>query len=534
MRRALAGFLVIAAAAGAARADEVETADGRKIVGKVLSQDGGVVKIKTKFGVIEVPLAEVKRITPGPTPEEAFDTKKKAAKSGEDFFQLARWCGDQGMRKEAREALELAVAADPAHEGAHRALGHVKDGEDWVTLDEKRAREAARERAALEAQGLVEYQGRWVTREERDALEKGLVKVGDRWLPVEEANRAKGLELWEGKWIPVMDAFAEASTRRFEKEVGGPPWARKLGKHVAACGPYDAKGVERVAEAGDRAFAYLDGLFGGDGDGSAANRGIATVEWWKPDLPAPLVAASRKRAPLVELMLFSEDAEYEKGIDLAYAESRLELAETWPAAAKRSFGGFVFHPIGRSLVVARGRDPESVAGHAVHNLAHVVAHRHVDTPTFLPPWYDEALALLAEDAATGALTMFCSVKAVSGTRAEDPKGPKGLVREWRARLREALRAGRCQSLRFLTEHDLFDLTVEDLLKGASVLEWLGSRRDGSLERLHAHLQKGYGYDRVSARSREIHDAAFRAAVKLDGRGAESAWESWFSKEPVKR
>ena len=518
--------------AGGARADEVETNDGRKIEGKVVSEEGAIVKIRTRYGVIEIPRAEVKRITRGPTIEEELEAKRKIAKTGEEIYQLSRWCVEKGLAKDAKDLLAKAVEADPNHEGAHRALGHVKDGADWVTLDEKRKRDAARERALLESKGLVEYQGRWVTPEERDALEKGLEKVGNRWLKPDEANRAKGLELFDGKWIPAMDALAKANLANAEKAIGGKGWTLNWGKHAATGGTFDAPYVEAVAATAEKAYQVVDRLFGGDGTGSVVSKGTAKVEGWKPNIPAPLVAAAERMAPLCELLVFEGDPEYERAVDACYAESKSELAEGWPAAAKRSHGFFVVHPIGRSVVVARGRDREAVAGHTCHHLGHLLAHRHLDTPMFLPPWYDEAIALLAEDGATGAITMFCSVKPVSGTRVDDPKSNKSAIKDWRARLRDANKAGRCQSLAAIVTHDLFDLTTDDLLKAASVVEFLSSK-EGALERFHAFLQTNYGYARLPDTARELHDKAFRAAIKADLKNTETQWEMWLSSKGSK-
>jgi hypothetical protein len=526
--RSLTAAWALALLAGAAAADVVETKDGRKIEGKVIEETPAVVKIRTKFGVVEVARGDVKNIVKSETPDEAFEKRRAASKTAADFFELSGWCTQKGMRKEARECLVAAVKLDPKHDGANRALGHVKDGDEWVTIEERRRREAAREREALTAKGLVEHEGQWVTPEDKAALEKGLVKVGDKWLTKDEAQRAKGLALHEGKWIPATEAFALVHTGAVEKAAGGPAWVRQSTKNVAVAGTVSKETADLTAASCEKAFAALDRWFGGDGTGTAATKGVAKPYWKEPPVPKELLTAIEKTPPPVEILTFDADEDYGKAVDLTYAESRDELASAWPESVKRSFGSFVVHPVGRSIVVARGRDKAAVAGHQAHNVGHVVAHRYLDTPSYLPPWYDEALAVLAEDAATGSITMFCSVKAVSGTRTNDPTGPKAGLTGWRDKLRDARKAGTLQSLTYITEHDLFDLTTEDLLKAASVVEYLASRGDGSLSRLHGALQEKYGYDRLPQDCRERQQKAFQAAVKTDARGLEALWDRWIA------
>lgn len=527
-----AALVMAALLAGAARADVVETHEGRKIEGKVIEETASVVKIQTKFGTIEVPRANVKRITKGETVDDLYARKRAAAKSASDWVEVARWCAERGLRKEAREGFERAAALDPTCEEAQRALGRVKDGDEWVTLEERKRREGARERAALESKGLVEFGGRWVTPEEKANLEKGLVKVGDRWLSKEDAERARGNLPFGGAWVPAKEVLARLRVEEGQRATGL-AWTVHLTPRVASAGPVPRELAERVAEAADRAFAALDRLFGGDGTGSAVNVGAAPPKGLTASLPAGSEPVLAKAALLVECWTFDLDPEYAKLVDLTYAESRNELAPSWPESAKRSFGGFVFHPAGRSLVVARGRDATAVAGHHCHNVAHVVAHRYLDGPTFLPPWYDEALAVLAEDAARGAVSIFCSVKPTAGTGTGERNASKKGLTGWRDALRAAKRAGALRPLSYVTEHDLFDLTTDDVLLAASVLEYLASRGDGSLTRLHGALQRDYGYARVPADCRERQRKCFEAAVKTDVRGLEALWERWFAEREGK-
>ncbi|MBI4616984.1 MAG: hypothetical protein HY720_25455 [Planctomycetes bacterium] len=108
-------------------------------------------------------------------------------------------------------------------ESAMRAKGLVRHGNRWVTPEEK-----ARLEREVDHEGLVEYQGRWVTPEEKERMEneaKGLVLHDGRWMtPAEKArleraeNEAKGLVLHEGKWITREEKEALEKKEEMEKK----------------------------------------------------------------------------------------------------------------------------------------------------------------------------------------------------------------------------------------------------------------------------------------------------------------------------
>lgn len=80
-------------------------------------------------------------------------------------------------------------------------LGHY-DNEGLIYTMPPITKEALEEEQI--AKGLVKYQNKWFTPEEKYELEqksKGLIKHGDKWLTYDEAQRAKGLVKYQKRWV---------------------------------------------------------------------------------------------------------------------------------------------------------------------------------------------------------------------------------------------------------------------------------------------------------------------------------------------
>ncbi len=525
-RAVLLAVLAAAALASAppASADVVVTNDGRTIEGKIVREDDAVVRIETRFGTIEVPRASVVRIERKETPEEELPRRRLDAKTAGDWFELSRWCAEKGMSKEARRCLETAVEIDPRHEAANRALGRVRDGDDWVTPEEKARRDEERKAAALAAQGLVEFRGRWMAPEEKEALEKGLVRLGDRWVTEDEARRARGLESFEGAWIEASEIPFRLRSREAAAEFGVASWKLVLSAHFAVQGAAEEAWLRTVSEGSERALGALDRLFGGDGAGSVLSAGIP---------PAPFAMPASQPIPRVELIVLEGDAEYGRAVDRTYRESKRFLWEGWDERARRTHGYFVHEPLGVSVALLRGRDLDQAAGQTFHHVGHVLANRHGHVPSLLPPWYDEALACLAEAAAWERNTIFCAhsrsvprAEGSGGTTTGGERRSDARAGRWEDELRASIAAGRPQSLLAIVQKDLPDLTIDDVRKSMSVVQFLAQKAPGGLDRFHRLVRKLWGLQRIPDRARVFHDQAFREAFGLDVAGVEAEWTQW--------
>ncbi len=129
---------VFALMASTALCDIVVTADGRRVEGEV-EEDGDDIVVKTRFGKVRIPSAQVVKIIPKASPREEYASKLSDLKLSPDkwekasaHYELGSWARSQRLYKEARDCFERALGKDPDHRKAHMALGHaLKDGV-WV------------------------------------------------------------------------------------------------------------------------------------------------------------------------------------------------------------------------------------------------------------------------------------------------------------------------------------------------------------------------------------------------------------------
>lgn len=149
--------------------------------------------------------------TPAPAPKDTDEYTKRKKEAGKDvpkLWSLYEWCKGQKKEKEAKAALKEILKLDPLHKEANIAAGNLYfDGkwfENQAKIDEYKKQ---REIDAKHAQGLVEYKGEWVPKEDVPFLEKGLVKddIGN-WVSGEEAKKLKeGYVKQDFTWIPPAE-----------------------------------------------------------------------------------------------------------------------------------------------------------------------------------------------------------------------------------------------------------------------------------------------------------------------------------------
>ena len=154
-----------------ARGDVITLESGGEARGTIINVDGVLpetaegaaetITIESLSGTrITFRRADVANVTQRPRIEEEYLTRsRRAANTVEAQWDLAEWCRRNHLDDRQKVHLEAVIALDPDHETARTELGYVLRDGRW----RKRA-EMMRER------GLVEYDRRWVTPQERDLL----------------------------------------------------------------------------------------------------------------------------------------------------------------------------------------------------------------------------------------------------------------------------------------------------------------------------------------------------------------------------
>jgi len=154
--------LTAACVAAPASADLVRLKNGQTLEGDAVEVDGQV-KIHSAVGTIGFPADLVLRIERGDSLERQAGKRLQALAPNdvEGRVQLALDLQKAGANTLAQRIFESVLARDPDHPTARRALGYVRCEEEWTTVED-----------CHRLHGNVLYQGRWVSAQERTALEE--------------------------------------------------------------------------------------------------------------------------------------------------------------------------------------------------------------------------------------------------------------------------------------------------------------------------------------------------------------------------
>jgi len=200
------GSFAIAALAPAAHADRLTLSDGRVVEG-VVSKEGEVYRVASRFGEAEFPAKDVTAWAKGETVESEW-RRRAAALLPDDHAgraALSTWLVEAGRVDEGAALAQAVVEADPENAVAHAVLGHVRHRGSWMTPDEART-----------SDGLVRHGDVWYTPEEwgrLDAEERGKAEEADR----AAAARAHGLKVNEA--LRLMLAPDKALRAEGEKRL---------------------------------------------------------------------------------------------------------------------------------------------------------------------------------------------------------------------------------------------------------------------------------------------------------------------------
>ncbi|HUG53121.1 MAG TPA: hypothetical protein VMR21_05950, partial [Vicinamibacteria bacterium] len=157
----IAAVSAILLAPAFAHADQVFLKGGGEIRGEIVERRADAVVIEVGPGRVTLPLKSVARVVSSTTDLSVYRTRAAALspRDAAGWLSLAAWARSRDLSTQAREAYEHVLAADPDNATAHLALGRVRLGERWLS-----------EADANRARGLVEFEGHWVTPDERQVM----------------------------------------------------------------------------------------------------------------------------------------------------------------------------------------------------------------------------------------------------------------------------------------------------------------------------------------------------------------------------
>lgn len=153
MNARFAVFLLFPVFAPSGSTDEVTLKNGKKLVGKIISETDEEITILTyKEGPLSVAAGEVKSTLKKPCLYDDFEKKRDESEdNAEGHFQLGEWCKGKGLLWQAAVEWGKAIDLDPDHEKARKALSHVKRKDRWVTYEEQ-----------MKEKGLALFEGKWL------------------------------------------------------------------------------------------------------------------------------------------------------------------------------------------------------------------------------------------------------------------------------------------------------------------------------------------------------------------------------------
>lgn len=512
--------LLLLAALG--HADELLMKDGRRVEGTITREDNTQVVIETRLGRQTFLKKDVKEITRGKTSKDVFDERFQAAASSGEFLELGRWADERKLRSEARKAMKRVVELDTDNAEAREYLGYRRYKDEWLKRKEYEKRIAKDEAAAQRAKGLVEYDGRWVTPEEKEALEKGFVLHEGRWMAFEEAQRMKGLEAWRDEWLSFGEARPRVLAQDVLQRTGVGKFEVEAGLHAVVAGPFSSR--------------FLTGISGGLDEGRT---------WFDSLFPAP---------PGVELtggrqgmfLVYGRDSDpYKQSTDELVALTRT-LQSAHADHLKRTHGFFYNDPWPVSSARVWGRPEAHLEGHCYHHWGHLLLNSLGYDGRLLPPWYDEGFASLLEWRTHERFDVFCIAHekpitiggATSSKRIEFKFETKDFRRgDWRRDFKKAVAAGAIASFDKLAQKSVGELTLWDIATSMAVCEWLIEQGEGRpaaeqpIWRFHEVIRRKMPGAPLrspikGAERQAMYDAAFGAAVEMGWRQVDAAWREW--------
>ena len=481
-----AAALALVLLSAAAAADEVRTKDGKLFEGKILSDDASGVKIRLRFGgEITVARADVASAERKDLPEDAI-AKKRAAldpKDAEGRWKLALEAKELKVRKAHDELVDEVLRLDPGHAAANEARGNVLYDGKWMRPADRDRLAAAKEKTDKAKQGLVEYKGRWVTPEEKEALEKGLVLKDGRWMSEREAKEMEGLVDYKGAWVKKGEVEA-LRLRDAISDAAGVRLTMAQSDLFTVVTVYPQADTEQYLADAEKTYREFHDLFGFR-QGERVFGLFAETGPGGKFIDDPMTREPRR----CTIVVLEKEAQYQKFVDgfLRVSEERKKLTRPEILDLWRKQKGFSVVDPDCWVVGYQFPFPKEQTRHTVvHKLSHVLLMRWNFKGTSWPNWWIvEGIGEMQEIAAFGSCQVFC-VTSGYGERSPDAKT---IMESWKAEAKRMVVSGGDRRLQDLVVMGLNELEPLDLVKSWSFSHYLANLDRDKLREFVIQLKK---------------------------------------------
>lgn len=224
----LTGFVGFASATFA---DVLHLERGGQLEGVVVRETTSMVTLDVGMGEISVPRTAIKRVERKQSPLSEFRARLAITRPSDlrASLDLARFASQNGLNSEARQMWSRVLSLDPRNVEAHLALGHVLLAGTYVDETE-----------ANRANGLVHFDGRWMTPSEQSSLLRERERRAAENEQVTRARRAARDAEDEARRARAEVARSRAAESRTTYPVwgyGGPVivGSPHFGGYVAGC-----------------------------------------------------------------------------------------------------------------------------------------------------------------------------------------------------------------------------------------------------------------------------------------------------------
>lgn len=248
-------------------ADILKLRSGGELEVKILEESATDYKVRTLGGTeYFMPKNQVLSVVKKPFPPDIFDEKfAKLEEDGADadtFFELGLWAEESKMRSCAEKAFEKVLELDGDHAKLREKMGQISFEGDWMTPEERDAIVAQRDtdaeaaakakfEAEQRAKGLELWGGKWLPKGDVEHLKKGEVKYRGKWMtPAEKVEMIK-MET-EGVVVSDKQPVEEATGKEYQ--------IRKSLHFVVVSDATDSDNIQYV-QGWEKAYRWVHELF---------------------------------------------------------------------------------------------------------------------------------------------------------------------------------------------------------------------------------------------------------------------------------